>query len=55
MDEEEQKVLACYGHVNYKSIARMTGINYKKVAYILSRNGKRKVCKSYSINNLVEL
>lgn len=51
--EKTEMVLACYGHLNYKSIARVVGCNYQFVSRALQNAGKRKVCKSYSINNSI--
>ena len=37
--EEEAKILACYPHVNLKSISRMLNIKYPSVFNIIRKHG----------------
>jgi hypothetical protein len=39
----ENKILACHGHVNYPSIARMTGVSLIKVHNVMRKHDKEIV------------
>ena len=44
---KEEKILACYGHVNTKSISRMVGCELQYVYFVL-RNNNLKPVRTYS-------
>lgn len=42
----KQKILACYGHVNYRSIAKLCNTSISYVNNVLSESGLEKQIKN---------
>ncbi len=51
-EEKVEKVLACHGHLTYRSIAEVVGVDYNFVTKIMYNHGRRAVRKSYSLTHL---
>lgn len=47
----EDKILSCYGHVNYKSIALMCNVSLGHVYVVMRKHGLKSIKKAHSSCN----